>query len=145
MKVASPDGVTWRVTRRWVPWRRRIRDTTDRLPDLPEGGIGDDPVSMVLALFLGVVLLPFALLMLVAGVELLLILVVMPFAILGRVLFGRRWTVEVRREWEPHGEERVGDWRRAGQRIREIATGIERGQVPQRNLGGMTTARTFER
>ena len=137
MKVASPDGVTWRVTRRWVPWRRRIRDTTDRLPDLPEGGIGDDPVSMVLALFLGVVLLPFALLMLVAGVELLLILVVMPFAILGRVLFGRRWTVEVRREWELHVEERVGDWASAGQRIHEIARGIERGQAPQRNLGGI--------
>ena len=134
MKVTSPDQVTWRVTRRWVPWRRRIRDTTDRLPDLPEGGVGDDPVSMVVGLLLLVVMLPFLLLMLAAAVELVLILAVMPVAILGRVALGRRWTVEVRRGWALYADERVGDWRTAGERIREIAQDIELGRLPRRDL-----------
>ena len=138
MKVTSPDDVTWRVTRRWMPWRRRIRDTTDRLPTLPDGGIGDDPVSMIIGLLLLIVLLPFLLLMLVAGLELLLILAAMPFAVAGRVVFGRRWTVEVRRAWEPHSEEQVGSWRHTGLRIREIAQQIERGQVPPGTLGRVT-------
>ncbi|WP_156411680.1 hypothetical protein [Nocardioides sp. Soil805] len=133
--MASPDEVTWRVTRRWVPWRRRIRDTTDRLPHLPDGGIGDDPISMIIGLLLLIAMLPFLLLMLVAGLEMVLILLVMPFAVLGRVVVGRRWTVEVRCGWEPHSEEQVGSWHHAGLRIHEVAREIQRGQVPQRTLG----------
>lgn len=140
MKVTSPDGETWRVTRRWVPWRRRIRDTTDRLPNLPEGGIGDDPISMILGLLLLVVLLPFLLLMLVAGVEMLIILAVMPFAIVGRVMLGRRWTVEVRRGWALHSEEQVHSWQQTGTRIRELALDIERGHAPTRTLERVTDA-----
>ena len=135
MKVTSPDGTTWRVSRRWVPWRRRVRDTTDRLPNLPEGGIGDDPISLIIGLLLLIVLLPFFLLMLVAGIELLLILVVMPFAIVGRVLFGRHWTVEVRQSWRAYSEEQVGSWRSAGVRISEIAESLQRGDVPEQNIG----------
>ena len=135
MKVRSPDGEAWRVTRRWVPWRRRIRDTTDRLPHLPEGGIGDDPVSTVVALLLLIVLLPFFFLMLVAGVEMLLILAVMPFAIGGRMVFGQRWVVEVRRGWALHSEARVGSWQQSGLRIHEIAQDIERGETPPRTWG----------
>jgi hypothetical protein len=135
MKVQSPDGTTWRISRRWVPWRRRVKDATDRLPDLPEGGIGDDPISLIVGLLLLIVLLPFFVLMLIAGVELVLILLVMPFAIAGRVVFGRRWTVEVRRGWQPYREEQVGDWQSTGLRIHELGADLERGQVLQRTLG----------
>lgn len=135
MKVQSPDGMTWRVSRRWVPWRRRVRNTTDGLPDVPEGGFGDDPISLVLGLLLLVLLLPFLLLVLVAGLELLLILLVLPFALLGRIVLGGEWTIELRRGWTPYWEERVEDWQRTGLRIREVAYAVRLGHAPPPNLG----------
>lgn len=69
-----------------------------------------------------------------AAVELLLLLVVLPLAVLGRVLFGRKWRVEVRRGWRAHHEELVGDWQRSGLRIHELAREIEGGRMPARTL-----------
>lgn len=123
------------MSRRWVPWRRRVRNTTERLPDVPEGGFGDDPISLVVGLVLLVLLLPFLLLMLVAGLEMLLILLLLPFAILGRVAFGRDWSIELRRGSRPYWEERVGDWQRTGLRIREVADDVQSGHVPPQSLG----------
>lgn len=134
VKVTSPDGRTWRVTRRWVPWRRRLKGSLDAMPDLPVG-LGDDPVSVVIGLVLLVLLLPFLLLVLVAGLELLLLLLVLPFAVLGRALFGRHWTVEVRHGFRPWWEVEAGDWQAASVRIHELADAIRRGDVPERTLG----------
>ncbi|MET1059143.1 MAG: hypothetical protein ABWX84_06080 [Nocardioides sp.] len=135
MKVRDPDGETWRVSRRWVPWRRRLKGAMDGIPDLGMGSLGDDPISMVIGLVLLVVLLPFLLLFLVAGVELLALLAVLPLAILGRVLLGRHWTVEVRHRWTPWWETRSGDWGASGLQIHDIARAIERGERPPRTLG----------
>jgi hypothetical protein len=44
VKVRSPDRTVWRVRRRWVPWRRRLRGALDSAPDLGVGPLGDDPV-----------------------------------------------------------------------------------------------------
>lgn len=136
MKVTDPSGQTWRVSRRWVPWRRRVKSLDDNTPDLSwASGLGDDPVSLVISLVALVLLAPFVLLVLVAGAELLLLLLLLPLAILGRVLLGRHWTVEVRRGWRPWWESRVGDWQASGLRIHEIADAIRRGQAPPQTLG----------
>jgi hypothetical protein len=34
MKVEAADGSTWRVRRRWLPWRRRVRDVPDAPLDI---------------------------------------------------------------------------------------------------------------
>ncbi|UMG93328.1 hypothetical protein [Nocardioides sp. TF02-7] len=133
MKVRSPDGRTWRVSRRWVPWRRRLKGALDSAPDLPSG-LGDDPVSAIIGLVFLVILLPFLLLVLVAGLELLVLLVVMPFAVGARIVLGRHWYVEVRRGWTPYLEEEAGDWQASGVLIHDLAARLERGDVPEPNL-----------
>ncbi|WP_154402034.1 hypothetical protein [Ornithinimicrobium cavernae] len=132
MKVTDPRGQTWRVTRRWVPWRRRLKGAWELMPSLPHG---DDPVSMVLTVIILIVCLPILLLALIAGLEFLALLVVLPFAILGRMLFGQHWTIEARRGWEPFWEEQAGSWRQSGQAIRDVSGAIAQGHQPPRNVG----------
>ncbi|HWJ82130.1 MAG TPA: hypothetical protein VNS55_07830 [Nocardioides sp.] len=134
MKVTDPAGQTWRVTRRWVPWRRRLKGSLDAVPDLGIGGLGNDPVSAIVGVVLLIVLLPFLLLVLLAGVELLLVLLVLPFAVVARVAFGRHWYVEVRRGFTPVHEVEAGDWRESGLRIYELAGVLERGDTLPANL-----------
>lgn len=127
MKVTDPAGQTWRVTRRWIPWRRRLEGSLDAVPDLGVGGLGDDPVSAIIGVIALVILLPFLVLVLIAGVELLLVLLLLPFAVLARAVFGRRWYVEVRRGFKPVHEVEAGDWRESGLKIYELAGALERG------------------
>ncbi len=130
MKVTDPDGMTWRVTRRWVPWRRRFKGGWEMLPDLP---VADDPIVVGVLLLL---CLPVLLLVVVAGLEFLLLLLILPFAILARVLFGRHWMIEARQGWTPVWEEPAGSWRQSGQAIRDVATAIQHGHRPPPNLPG---------
>ncbi|MDP2773704.1 MAG: hypothetical protein Q8O61_09110 [Nocardioides sp.] len=84
MKVKDPSGQTWRVTRRWVPWRRRLKGFLSNMPTGP--GLGDDPVSLVIGVIFLVIMIPFFILALVAALELLLLLLlllVIPFVIVG--------------------------------------------------------------
>lgn len=133
MTVQDPQGRTWRVTRRWVPWRRRVRDF-DTGPDMPSG-LGDDPISMIIGLFFLILIIPFLLVAFVALLELLLLLLVLPFAVLGRVLLGHHWVIEARRGWQPVWEEEVGDWKASAGRIQDVAERIERGDLPPTTLG----------
>jgi len=135
VKVRDPGGQVWRVSRRWVPWRRRLKGALDAAPDLP-GGLGDDPVSAVVGLVLLVLALPFLVLALLAGIELLLLLLVLPVALLGRVVLGRHWTVEVRQGFTVVHEEPAGDWQASGVRIHELAAQLRRGERPPRTIGG---------
>ena len=98
MKVQDPDGQTWRVTRRWFPWRLRWRDVDDN-----GGGfdLGDDLIISLLLLVLFLVLAPVVGPLILGSMELVLILLVLPFAVLGRVLLGRKWSVEARRGYRP--------------------------------------------
>lgn len=134
MKVLDPGGQTWRVTRRWMPWRRRA--SVGSWGDVPSGaGLGDDPVSMIVGIVLLVLIIPFVVLALLVALEMLLLLLVLPFAILGRVLLGRHWRVEARRGWEPVWEAEAGDWAESGRRIEAVAATIRRGELPPRTLG----------
>lgn len=135
MKVRDPQGQVWRVTRRWVPWRRRLKGTLDLAPDLPVGSLGDDPISAIVGIVFLIILLPFLVLALVAGLELLLVLLVLPFAVLARVAFGKHWHVEVRRGFKPVHEVEAGDWQDSGLRIHELAVLLERGESVPQTLG----------
>lgn len=136
MKVTDPSGQSWRVSRRWVPWRRRLKGALDGAPDLPTG-LGDDPISAIVGIVLLIILIPFLLLAAVAGVELLLLLLVLPFALVGRVAFGRHWTVEVRKGWTPYWEVRAGDWQASTVRIHEVSSAIREGRLPPQTIGAL--------
>ena len=135
MKVKDPTGQTWRVTRRWVPWRRRLKGHVRGL-DLIPSGLGDDPLSiLILGVFL-VIALPFVVLALIAGLELLLALLLLPFALVGRVLLGKHWSVEARRGFTIWWDAPAGDWQASGIRIHEVADDVRRGALPPRTVGG---------
>ena len=134
MKVKDPTQQTWRVTRRWVPWRRRLKGMLDGAPDFPVG-LGDDPISLIVGLIFLIILLPFLVVAAIAGLELLLLLLVLPFALVGRVFLGRHWTVEVRRGFRPYWEGEAGDWQASGVRIQEVANEIRFGRLPPHTLG----------
>lgn len=146
MKVTDPDGQSWRVSRRWVPWRRR-RWSRDDLPapdpslDLG-GGLEEAVFGLVLLVVLFLVLLvaPVVLLALLVAMEFLLLFVLLPFAVLGRVLFGRHWHVELRRGWTPWHEEAAGGWQASGLRIHDLAADVRRGTIPARTLGARAAA-----
>lgn len=132
VKVKDPQDQTWRVTRRWVPWRRKLKGTMDRVPDFPT--LGDDPISAIVGAVLLVLFLPIILLVIVVGLEFLVLLLILPFAVLGRALFGQHWTIEARHGWTPMWEEPAGTWSQSGQAIRDVCTAIERGHLPPTNL-----------
>lgn len=91
-------------------------------------------MGVVVLVVLPVVLFPFV----VAAETLLLLilLILIPFAVVSRVVFGREWYVEVRRGWTPWAEEAAGDWTASATRIHDLAESIRRGQLPARILGG---------
>lgn len=90
LKVTSPDGVRWKVKRRWFAWRRRLtlRDVFGLLPS----GLGDDPISFTIA----IPFLVFALLALVLStLDLIVQLVVLPLVLLARLVRLASWPVDV--------------------------------------------------
>lgn len=95
----SPDDLV-SVRVRLLPWRPRWR-TGDTGPDVPDLGLGDDPLSAVIGLFLLLLLLPGILLFLVGvvllGVELLVLLALLPLALSAQVLGLRPWVLVLRR------------------------------------------------
>lgn len=132
MKVVDRDGQTWRVTRRWAPWRWRLRRI-----DPDGGGLdlgGGDLVSAIVIGLIAAIVLPVLLVALVAGAEFFLLLLLAPVVALFRVALGQQWRVQARRGWTAWWEEPAGDWRASGERIREVAEAIERGQAPKRTL-----------
>jgi hypothetical protein len=130
MKVMDPHGRTVRVGRRWLPWRRRVRD----LESYDAGGIGvgggDDPLSLALALVGLVLLVPFVLALLLLVGELFLLLLLLPVVVLVRVLLRRPWTIEATCKGHLLWQERVKGWTESEMRILEIAAVYERGEGP---------------
>jgi hypothetical protein len=130
VKVSSPDGQTWRISRRWLPWRPRKREIEGDIPTE-----ADDPIGCLVLALLGLFVLPVVGVGVVFALELLAVLVLLPFAVLGRVVFGRRWHVEARRGFRLHYEEEAGSWVAARERILSLAGEIQRGEVPPAAFG----------
>jgi len=98
----------------------------DGIPS-PPSGLGDDPISAVIAVIFLIIAIPFLVLGLIALVELLLVLLLLPVALAGRVFFGRHWVIEARKGFSVEWDERAGDWQTSGLRIHEVAEALERG------------------
>jgi hypothetical protein len=134
VKVEDPTGQTYRITRRWVPWRRRLKGSLGDMPNLIPSGLGDDPVSAIIFLVCLVIMIPFLLLALIAGLELLLVLLLLPFALLARAAFGRHWTVEARKGFAIWWDTPAGDWQASMIKIHDVADEIRIGNLPPRNV-----------
>ncbi|GGD15011.1 hypothetical protein [Nocardioides daphniae] len=145
MKVTDPHGRVWRVSRRWVPWRRRgeLSDHGE-LPSLLDGD-ADDPIGCAVWLVGLVITLPLVVLTLAALafslVELLLLAVLLPFAVLARVAFGRRWHVEVRHGFERVWEAEAGTWSDSRVAIAAQGEHLRRGEHPAQAMVAVPTPR----
>jgi hypothetical protein len=124
VQVRDRDGRTWRVGRRWLPWRRRVREVPDfdfgwDLPDL--GGLADDLPGFLVGLLIGlavIIALPFVLLALGFLLEVSLLLALLPVAVLVRVALRRPWTVQVIAPDDSLASaEPVVGWRESGERV----------------------------
>lgn len=131
VKVRDPHGQTWRVTRRWVPWRIRRRWTDPDLELFLDGGLA----GFLAVLVIGLIIWPLFGFLVVLVLEAFLLLVLLPFAILGRMWFGQHWWVEAREGFTPRWETQAGTWHEAGALIRRTAESIQHGDGPLANLG----------
>ena len=137
VSVVDASDRRWRVRRRWLPWRRRVRE----VPDVPfDGGdLGDDPISALIGLFLLVLALPAIIMVVAILVELLVLLALLPAFVLVRLLLPVPWKIELwarpasRRVlgWHLQHEVPVRGWRASGERIAEMTAEI-REQGPGR-------------
>ncbi len=117
-----------------MPWRRRLKAAgSGPLDGL--NGLGDDPVSAIIAIVLLILALPFIILALFVAFEFLLLLLLIPFAALARVAFGAHWTIEARRGFTIWWDAASGGWRESGERIAAVSHAIQEGQLPPRTVG----------
>jgi len=127
--VKDPSGQTWRVHRRWLPWNPRAHKQKFEPGDV-FGAVFDgvdEPAGLLIAIPVGILLAllaPILGLVLLTGVEFILLAVVLPFAVVGRMFFGKRWWIQVRRGRSLEREEMVGTWAESGHRVRTTAKAI---------------------
>jgi hypothetical protein len=126
VKVQTPADETYRIHRRWLPWRRRTRaDALDWMPDFPgcDLDFGDDFGLVLVALLLVPLLLILAF---IVG-ELLLLLLLLPFFVLARSVFGTPWIIEVTRKGKVVHVEAVEGWAESSRRVEWLATALRQG------------------
>lgn len=132
MKIVTPAGETYRVHRRVLPWRRRIREKPDwdlassfDVPDVDHLGV----VGAILLVIGIIIALPIIVLAFLVVGELLLLLLLLPLFVLARVAFRKPWIVEVTRKRKVVHAEAVVGWGAAGERARMLADEL-RSAVP---------------
>ncbi len=126
MRVRDLQGRRWSVRRRWLPWRRRLRDVGG--PDVPDVGGVDDPISAVLVVVLLVIALPFVVALVVLLAEVLLLLLLLPLFVLLRVVLRRPWVIEVIDPSGSYTAEPMVGWRASRRRIDELADEVRSGK-----------------
>jgi hypothetical protein len=128
VKVQDPEGQTWRVRRRWLPWRRKVRD----VPDVPVDGMfvgGDDPLSAILGVIALVLLVPVIVVGAAMLAEFLLLLLLLPLWLIVRAVTGGAWPVEVWRGKTYVGTDSVKGWTPSRVRMYDIAEAIRLGRL----------------
>jgi hypothetical protein len=139
VKVTGPDGATYSIYRRWLPWRWRRRISARPWDSV---GLGldagpEDLGGMALALILTVVVAlvaPILLLVLLSGIEFLLLLIVLPLSVLGRLVFRQHWHVEVRRQRHLICDIDSGDWATSRTVIADLAERLRLGRLDPEEL-----------
>ncbi|MDP1849485.1 MAG: hypothetical protein Q8K79_16970 [Solirubrobacteraceae bacterium] len=118
-ETVGPDGIGWRVGRRWLPARVRLRDWDWResAPDWDGLSFFDDPSGFLLALgVIATAMIVFLVIWPIVAIALELVILALLFlaSLAGRVLFRKPWTVFARSAGL--GEPRVHEWRVVGWR-----------------------------
>lgn len=127
MKIKTPAGETFRIHRRWLPWRRRIETTDGLSGDVSDLTDLDDPIALVIAAILAIPLL--ATLAFVIG-EVILLLLLLPFFVLARSVFGTPWIIEVTHQRELVHAEQAQGWGASRDLIERLAASINAGELP---------------
>jgi hypothetical protein len=136
--VVAPDGIEWRVGRRWLTrrfgwtWKRRAV-AGDALSGLGHGlgnnvDFADSGLALVAALAAVLILIP----LLFFGVELIVLGALLAAGVIGRVLLRQPWVIEARSndpltsgrqlEW------RVTGWRNSHRLIDQVASDLAAGR-----------------
>lgn len=144
-RVVAPDGVEWRVGRRWLTGRRRVdRPRRGEVAAESLNYLGSDWLSLG-NLDLGDGLLVTAaiiaaLLILVPvvffGIELIILGVLLAAGVVARTVLRRPWVIEANSP-DPfrsgrHLEWRVRGWRKSGRLIAQVTSDLSAGREPDR-------------
>jgi hypothetical protein len=143
-RVVAPDGVQWRIGRRWLTRRVRVgrpgrgeiaseslMQVGPALPDLASLDLGEGLLVIAAVVAVALVLIP----ILFFGIELVIVGALLASAVIGHTLLGQPWIVEARStdaesfarllEW------RVRGWRQSGKLISRIAADLSAGHDPR--------------
>lgn len=144
-RAVDPQGNEWVIRRKWVNrrlrWRGRRRtidlldgaDLASSGADLPIVGVA---LAVVGSLLLAIAAVLFIVPALIFLAELLIIVLIVGIGVVGRVLFGRPWTVEAKQGLTAEAYEwKVTGWRASGDLVSSVAdqlrtTGIPTGGAP---------------
>lgn len=134
MQVTDPAGETWRVKRRWLPWRLRRRNPED-VTDFPDvSDVGDD-LLIGLAIFVIAILVavffPIVIVLAVFAAEFFLLLLLLPVFVILRAGFVARWPIEVWRGERLQYVEAVRGWGESHRRMLAMVDGIRLGDPPR--------------
>lgn len=134
--MQAPDGARWRVGRRWLPWKPRLR----KPEDLPVDGALEvfgflDELPVVVAVIGAVVVVAFVLFvaipLLLALAELVLLALLLGLGAFVRVVLRRPWIVDaVRVDRTERLSWKVVGWRRSGEVAAAVAQQLSTGQQP---------------
>ena len=134
MHVTNQVGESYTVSRRWLPWRRRVNSEAADSPSVDLFDVADDPISLLIAALAFVLFLPLVLLLILGLLEILVLLALLPFVLAARSLLGVPWVLEVREgnsrfSGEVVHSEKIAGWRASSERIAALAT--EYGTTPR--------------
>lgn len=141
MRVVAPDGVEWRVGRRWLtrnpklrrPSRRQI--AAESANQLSGSGLGNVDLGEGLLVVAAVVAFLFILIPVVFfGIELIILGALLAAAVITHTVLRQPWVIEARsadpltpgRQLEWH----VRGWRNSGRLITQIASDLSAGREP---------------
>jgi hypothetical protein len=142
-RIVAPDGVEWRVGRRWIsrgpglgrPRRREIAgESLNHLgstwPDLGNVDLGQGLLVAAAAVVVLLILIP----VLFFGIELIVLGALLAAGVTTHTVLGQPWVIEARStdpltsgrslEW------RVRGWRKSGKAVAQVASDLSAGRDP---------------
>jgi hypothetical protein len=154
-RVVAPDGVEWRVGRRWLTDRARraaprprgiasesLHNLGSAWPDVGSADIEDALLLVAATLVIVLILVP----VLFFGIDLIILGVVLAGGVIARTVLRQPWVIEAnssdpltserRLEW------RVRGWRDSGRLIAQVASDLSAGRQPDGSGYGDTPSPT---
>ena len=141
--VVAPDGVEWRIGRRWLTRRPRLGRPSRReiaseslsnigpgLPDIGNLDLGQGLLLVAAVVAVALILIP----ILFLGIELIVVGALLAAGVMARTVLRQPWVVEARSSDavapERRLEWRVRGWRKSGKLIGQVASDLSAGRKP---------------